>query len=43
MNLKEQIEKDYIEAFKAKDEIKTSVLRMVKSSIKNKEILWSGI
>jgi len=38
MNLKEKIEKDFIEAYKAKDEDKTSVLRMVKSAIKNKEI-----
>ena len=38
MTLKEQIEKDYIEAFKLKEELKTLVLRMLKSSIKNKEI-----
>lgn len=38
MTLKEQIEKDFIEAYKAKDELKTSVLRMIKSSVKNKEI-----
>jgi len=38
MTLKEKIEKDFIEAYKAKDELKTSVLRMIKSSIKNKEI-----
>ena len=38
MDLKKQIEKDFIEAYKAKDELKSSVLRMVKSAIKNKEI-----
>jgi hypothetical protein len=38
MTLKEKIEKDFIEAYKTKDELKTSVLRMIKSSIKNKEI-----
>lgn len=38
MNLKEQIEKDFIEAYKAKDETKVSVLRMIKSSLKNEEI-----
>jgi len=36
--LKEQIDKDYIEAYKSHDEEKVSVLRMVKSSIKNAEI-----
>jgi uncharacterized protein YqeY len=39
MNLKEQIEKDFIEAYKAKDELKSSTLRMIKSAIKNKEIV----
>lgn len=38
MNLKEKIEKDFIEAYKSKNEEKTSVLRMAKSAIKNKEI-----
>lgn len=36
--MKEQIEKDLIEAMKAKDETKLSVLRMLKSAIKNSEI-----
>jgi len=36
--LKEQIEKDFIVAFKSKDEIVSSTLKMLKSSIKNKEI-----
>ena len=39
MTLKEQIEKDFIEAYKAKDELKASTLRMIKSAIKNKEIV----
>jgi len=38
MSLKEKIEKDFIEAYKAKDELKSSVFRMLKSAIKNKEI-----
>lgn len=38
MTLKEQIEKDFVEAYKAKDELKSSTLRMIKSAIKNKEI-----
>lgn len=36
--LKEQIEKDLIEAMKAKDETKLLVLRSLKSAIKNSEI-----
>jgi hypothetical protein len=38
MNLKERIEKDYIIAYKEKNELSVSVLRMIKSSIKNAEI-----
>jgi len=38
MTLKEKIEHDLIEAMKAHDENKLSVLRMLKSSIKNSEI-----
>lgn len=38
MSTFEQIEKDFIEAFKAKDEIRKSLLAMIKSAIKNKEI-----
>ena len=34
----EQIEKDFIEAYKAKDELKVSTLRLLKSSLKNAEI-----
>ena len=36
--LKERIDADLKDAMRAKDEIKTSVLRMVKSSIKYKEV-----
>lgn len=38
MNLKDQIEKDYLEAYKAKDELKIAVLRMIRSNLKNLEI-----
>ena len=38
MTLKEQLEKDYIEAYKAHEENRVSLLRMIKSSIKNQEI-----
>lgn len=36
--LKDQINKDYLESYKAHEEIKTSVLRLVKSAIQNAEI-----
>ncbi|MFA7244376.1 MAG: GatB/YqeY domain-containing protein [Patescibacteria group bacterium] len=38
MALSEQINTDFIAAYKDKDEAKSSVLRMLKSSIKNEEI-----
>ncbi len=38
MNLKQTIETEYINAFKAKDEIATNTFRMLKTAIKNKEI-----
>jgi hypothetical protein len=38
MPLMEQIQKDLVDAMKAKDELRLSVLRMVKSALKNKEI-----
>lgn len=38
MSIKEQIEQDFITAFKAKDEITKSLLGMMKSAFKNKEI-----
>jgi len=38
MTLKETIEKDLIESMKEKDENTLSVLRMLKSAVKNKEI-----
>lgn len=37
MSLKEKINQDFKEAFKAKEELKVSVLRMLNASIKNKE------
>ena len=38
MSTMERIQKDLTEAMKAKDELRLSVLRMVKSALKNKEI-----
>jgi uncharacterized protein YqeY len=38
MSLKEQIKSELITAMKAKDEFKLSVLRLVNSAVKNKEI-----
>ena len=38
MSISEQIQKDMVEAMKARDERRLSTLRMVKSALKNKEI-----
>src|SRR5690349_3984262 len=38
MSMSEQIQKDMVEAMRAKEELRLSVLRMMKSAIKNKEI-----
>ena len=38
MEIKEQIEKEFVEAMKAKNTLKVSTLRMVKAAIKNSEI-----
>lgn len=38
MTLKEQIEHDFIDAYKNREELKISVLRLVKSALKNEEI-----
>ncbi|HEY3348034.1 MAG TPA: GatB/YqeY domain-containing protein [Nitrospirota bacterium] len=38
MSLKERLSTEYKEAMKARDEIKVSTLRMIISSVKNKEI-----
>jgi len=38
MPLMEKIQKDLVDAMRAKDELRLSVLRMVKSALKNKEI-----
>lgn len=42
MNLKEKIQQDFREAFKAKERIKSSALRMLISEIKNAEIANKG-
>ena len=38
MSIKQAIEKDFLEAYKKRDEQTVSVLRMIKSAIKNAEI-----
>ena len=38
MTLKEKINQNFKEAFKAKEEVKVSVLRMLNAAIKNKEV-----
>ena len=38
MSLSEQIQKDIVTAMKAKDELRLSVLRMIKSALKLKEV-----
>ncbi len=38
MSLSETIQKDLAAAMKARDELRTSVLRMVKSALKNREV-----
>jgi uncharacterized protein YqeY len=38
MSLAEQIQKDLVDAMRAKDELRLSVLRMVKAALKHKEI-----
>jgi hypothetical protein len=38
MSIPEQIQKDIIEAMKARDELRLSTLRMVKSALKHKEV-----
>jgi uncharacterized protein YqeY len=38
MSLTEQIQKDLVEAMKARDEARLSTLRMVKSALKNREV-----
>lgn len=42
MTLSEQVDKDFIVAYKDKDEVKSSVLRLLKSAIKNEEISRKG-
>jgi uncharacterized protein YqeY len=38
MNLVEQIQKDLVRSMKVKDAVRTSVLRMIKAALKNREI-----
>lgn len=38
MGISEQIQKDLVEAMRARDQLRLSTLRMVKAAIKNKEI-----
>ena len=38
MSLMEQIQKDLTDAMRAKDELRLSVVRMIKAAIKHKEI-----
>lgn len=42
MSLSEQINHDYIIAYKSKDEVKSSLLRLLKSSLQNAEIAKKG-
>lgn len=42
MTLKSQLEQDFLTAYKAHEEVKVSVLRMLKSAIKNAEINAKG-
>jgi len=42
MSIKQQIQSDFITAFKAKDQLKSSVLKMLQSEIKNIEIAQKG-
>lgn len=42
MNLREKIQKEFIEAFKAKEETKSSVFKMLQAAIKNAEIEKKG-
>lgn len=38
MELASRLEKDYLEAYKARDEVRVSVLRLLKTSIKNAQV-----
>lgn len=42
MNLKEQINQDFLSAYKSRDEAKSSLLRLLKSSLQNAEIAKKG-
>ena len=38
MTLQEQLEKDYLGAYKARDEVRVAVLRMLKTAAKNRQV-----
>ena len=38
MSIAEQIEKDYIQAYKAKDQVRLGTLRLLKTAAKNKQV-----
>lgn len=38
MNLQERIEKDFLAAYKAKEEVRVAVLRMLKTAAKNRQV-----
>jgi uncharacterized protein YqeY len=38
MSLQQSIEKDFVQAYKAKDDVRVAVLRMLKTAIKNKHV-----
>jgi len=38
MTLQEKIEKDFLAAYKAKEEVRVAVLRMLKTAIKNRQV-----
>lgn len=38
MNLQEKIEKDFLVAYKAKEEVRVAVLRMLKTAAKNRQV-----
>ncbi len=42
MNLPEQVQKDLIQAMKSRDALRTSVLRLIKTALKNRQIEKGG-
>ena len=43
MSIAEQIEKDYIQAYKAKDQVRLGTLRLLKTAAKNKQVEKAGV